>query len=357
MNPAPQNPATAFRDRDIIRDVNGMIYVTLGFIQPESRVLSFIKYIPDSQGKWESEGRRYRRVFWGGTASAADGMPLVPPDYIVNDPHFGTELLELPHGDITDHLCPESRLQQIMQNGPQDELEEDVVRIAEIIHDSLDIALNRIGVAGSILWNAHNPAYSDVNMVVHGYENGWKLEHGYERMDLDSGQIRFRTPSEWPEVKARILERIPALSSDDLDVLFSRRKALYSNERFIGVTPVLLPDEAPIRHSSESYATLNPVPIRVDLEILDDKYGIFTPAVYECISEPITEIDRACVTRLMIYEGVFGRLLCSEDSVEVVGTLQRVQPASDDPPFYQIMIGTKEGAGKELLRYKPDSEL
>ena len=34
------------RDRDIFRDKQGRMFVTLGYIQPPDRILSFLKYVP-----------------------------------------------------------------------------------------------------------------------------------------------------------------------------------------------------------------------------------------------------------------------------------------------------------------------
>ena len=52
----------------------------------------------------------------------------------------------------------------------------------------------------------------------------------------------------------------------------------------------------------------------------------------------------------MLYDGAFGGLLRTGDRVEVTGTLQMVVPTNGDDPFYQIMVGTKSGAGKEFIR-------
>ncbi|MHA2423550.1 MAG: hypothetical protein ACXAEF_02110, partial [Candidatus Thorarchaeota archaeon] len=53
------------RDRDIIQDNEGRLFVVLGYIQPEDRILSFLKYLTASEGRWEHAGQKYRRIFYG----------------------------------------------------------------------------------------------------------------------------------------------------------------------------------------------------------------------------------------------------------------------------------------------------
>jgi predicted nucleotidyltransferase len=78
------------------------------------------------------------------------------------------------------------------------------------------------------------------------------------------------------------------------------------------------------------------------------------PAIYETISKPTDAAQGNIVTRIMIYDGIFRGLLQPGDRVDVTGVLQRVEPASgindsDKGAFYQIMVGTKNGQGKELI--------
>ncbi|MHA2353125.1 MAG: hypothetical protein ACXABX_08410, partial [Candidatus Thorarchaeota archaeon] len=61
-------------------------------------------------------------------------------------------------------------------------------------------------------------------------------------------------------------------------------------------------------------------------------------------------IDGESVSRILVYDGAFGGLLRIGDRVEVTGTLQRVVPTNGGSSFYQIMVGTKSGAGKEYIR-------
>lgn len=338
------------RDRDIFHDTAGRVFVVLGHIQPSDRILSFLKYVPDPSGDWQSGAVKYKRIFWGSVSSTVDGMNLLPSDYIISDAHFGTELLEPPRESVAKYFSPEVRLREIIEKGPCDPLEGLVKRGADTLHDELGLPYERIGVAGSILWKGHSLERSDINMNVYGFDASWTLEENYESLAEGRTDTRLRELVDWRHAMARVHERIPIMKTEDLENLFTRRKALCLDEVCIGITPILLPDEAPIRYASESYTSVSSKPITITMDIENADYGLFHPAIYGVTTQPLDVIDGVPVSRIMVYDGAFGGLLRTGDHVEVTGTLQRVFPASDESPFYQIMVGTKTGAGLEYIR-------
>jgi predicted nucleotidyltransferase len=338
------------RDRDIFYDAAGRVFVVLGHIQPSDRILSFLKYVPDQLGDWQSGDVKYRRIFWGSVSSTVDGMNLLPSDYIVSDAHFGTELLEPPRESVAKYFSPEIRLREIIEQGPRDTLEGLVKRGADTLHDELGLPYDSIGVAGSILWKGHSIERSDINMNVYGFDTSWTLEGNYESLVEGRTDARLRELVDWRHAMARVYERVPIMKTEDLENLFTRRKALCLDDVCIGITPILLPDEVPIHYASESYIPISPKPVAITMDIENADYGLFHPSIYDVNTPPVEAIDGDSVSRVMVYDGAFGGLLRTGDQVEVTGTLQRVVPTSDESPFYQVMVGTKTGAGLEYIR-------
>jgi predicted nucleotidyltransferase len=337
------------RDRDVFHDKHGRVYVALGYIQPENRVLSFLKYAPDKTGLWQSNGIRYGRIFWGGTNEATKGMKAALSNYLIDDPHFGTTLLEVPREDITKYYSPELRLKEIIEEGPQDPLESSTKGMAEILHDTLEIPYEQLGIAGSIVWKAHNPIYSDINMCIYGFDYAWKLNRSYDELE-ENKHIRLKQVSEWTELINRIVERVDGFSFEDMHLLFTRRKELCYKDRCIGIMPILLPEETPIPYGSESYELVVPKPVRLTLEIVDIEYSIFLPALYGVDSDPLDILNGECISRIMVYEGSFRGLIKEGDKVEVMGSLQKVVLNGNSSEFYQVMVGTKKGARQEYIR-------
>ena len=345
-NPAIIDLPDMIRDRDIFRDKQGRMFVTLGHIQPMDRVLSFLKYVPDKEGKWQAGDTRYKRMFWGSVDSTVDGMSLLPQNYTIFDSHFQTDLVEPPRTMIKDYFSSEQRLVEIIEE-PKDVLEELVQNAAETIHDELKISLDNIGISGSILWKGHNPNYSDINMNIYGFKESWILYDNYRNLENKEAQTRIRNLPEWNRGMERVKKRIPSLDMTDLQALFSRRKAIYVKDQCIGITPILKPEEAPIAHGSESYTTLEQNPVKLSMVVENADFGIFHPAILT--TEPAT-IDETSVTRIMIYDGAFCGLCKNGDRIEVSGTLQRVTQTNTGVESYQLMVGTKTGSGKEYIK-------
>lgn len=345
-NPAIIDLPERVRDRDIFRDNQGKVFVTLGYIQPSDRVLSFLKYVPDKEGKWQAGDTRYRRIFWGSVDSTVDGISLLPQDYTIFDSHFQTDLVEPPRAMIKDYFSPEQRLVEIVEE-PKDVLEELVQKAAETLHDELKLPFSNLGISGSILWKAHNPNYSDINMNIYGFKESWTLQENYASLENKEAQTRLRNLPEWDHGIERVKKRIPFLDMSDLQELFSRRQALCVRDRCIGITPILKPEEVPIDYGSESYTTIKQNPVKLSMVVENADYGIFHPAIYT--TQPIM-IDEISVTRIMIYDGAFGGLFTNGDRIEVSGTIQRVNRSGSDDEYHQIMIGTKTGSGKEYVR-------
>lgn len=346
LNPAIIDLPERVRDRDIFRDYEGRLFVTLGYIQPVDRVLSYLKYVPDTDGKWFADGVQYKRTFWGTVDSTVEGMALIPQNYTILDKHFQTNLVEPTRDTIKDFFSPEHRLREIITE-PKDALEEFAKRTAHILQDELGVPLNNLGISGSILWKGHNPKFSDINMNIYGFKDSWNLHENYVNLENKETQTRIRNLPEWNRAIERLSKRIPTLDKEDLQTLFCRRKALYIKDRCIGITSILKPEEAPIKHGSESYLTLIQNPVKLSMMVENADYGIFHPAIYA--TEPVMT-NGTSVTRIMIYDGAFGGLFKKGDRIEVAGILQKVTQTKTGAESHQLMVGTKAGSGKEYVK-------
>ena len=347
----PDYQQTLFRDRDVFHDSEGRVYVTLGYIQPTDRVLSYLKYIPAQEGKWKSSQNRYTRIFSGGIDSVVDGSLLVPKNYIFHDPYFGAELLEVPKSEIASYFFPEEKLREIIDNGPKDTLEAKIVTLTQAISSTLHISLSNLGVTGSVAWGAHDPEWSDININIYGFRESWSLYNNYDQVAECSSDIRLRRGDDWASTMSHLKSRVHHLSQGDLLTLYSRRTELILEKYYPTIMPVLLPHESPIEYGSEQYITMTDAPIDIEMGIDSCEYGIFHPAIYTGHSEPVKHLDNIEVTRIMMYDGSFRGMLREGDAVHVRGTVQRViynnRPIDDR---YQIMVGTKQGIGNEFVR-------
>jgi predicted nucleotidyltransferase len=341
-----------FRDRDVFHDSTGRVYVTLGYIQPHNQVIAYLKYVPDPQGRWKWNDTCYRRVFSNDVQSVIAASTLVPHEYLVYDNHLGTDLLEVPRAEVSCYFSPEARLHEILTDGPRDPVEERAATLTEALHDSIGIPFPQLGVAGSVSWRAHNPEWSDVNLNIYGFEDAWHLYANYETVAEAVPSIGLRRGTGWSSSIGHLHEKVPSLDVHDISRLFERRTEFICMNHYITVMPISLPEEAFIGHGSETYTSITQFPVQIHMEIESDQQGIFLPAVYEGVSNPIEFMDGLRVSRIMIYDGAFRGMLRAGDHVQVSGMVQRVEPVrgGTEEPFYQVMIGTRAGVGQEYVR-------
>mgnify|MGYP003943950683 CR=1 FL=1 len=85
--------------------------------------------------------------------------------------------------------------------------------------------------------------------------------------------------------------------------------------------------------------------------VTDDTYSRFHPAIYEGFTSTMKELEGYSVDRVMVYDGAFGGIFSKGDEVELCGIIQHVIPKDSRDLFYQVMIGTKLGAGQEYIRF------
>ena len=51
-----------FRDRDFIETKDGLFFTVVGYAHPDEEILAYLKYYPNSGGKWSRSGNNYERA-------------------------------------------------------------------------------------------------------------------------------------------------------------------------------------------------------------------------------------------------------------------------------------------------------
>jgi hypothetical protein len=155
------------RTRDFIYTTDDLFFATTSYLHPEDRIVSFLRYIPDSEGERIKNGSRYSKV---DTEHANQFIKEKYPEYLFDAGVTGEKMMGVPHDKISEILRPEKRLQEIINN-PDNELLEKVVIVADFFHEEAGIDYNYMGVSGSILPGLYDPQVSDIDFVIFGLGN------------------------------------------------------------------------------------------------------------------------------------------------------------------------------------------
>lgn len=143
--------------RDFVETREGLVFAVVDAVLEDDKVLAFLRYAPDSGVK--------RKV---STDEANSLLRHEYPRYLHRSARLDASLHAVPLADIAQHHRPRERLAAITQRGPQDAIEEDLLRLLELLA-TLGVPVERLGVTGSLLIGRQNPT-SDIDLVAYGRE-------------------------------------------------------------------------------------------------------------------------------------------------------------------------------------------
>ena len=86
---------------DLIENRDGIFFDVKGLVHPSSKIIAFIRCVPDPNGNREKDGQRYSKFY--SLSKRYDLLRQKYPQYLVNDPVFNTLLCEVPIEDIKKH--------------------------------------------------------------------------------------------------------------------------------------------------------------------------------------------------------------------------------------------------------------
>ena len=100
-----------FLDRDFLSTNERFLFCVVGPYHPQNRVISYIKYLPDAEGKWRKGNERFKRVLYTySIPSLLDTFDLLKashPQYLFYSPIYNITMTAVPRKSIVQHFMPE----------------------------------------------------------------------------------------------------------------------------------------------------------------------------------------------------------------------------------------------------------
>ncbi|MDK6028624.1 hypothetical protein QPL79_04555 [Ignisphaera sp. 4213-co] len=348
-----------FRDRDFVESFDGLIFCVIGNVHPRDGVIGYLKYVANMESsirvKWSRDGVMYGRIlpFYSATGvkSVLDFLKRNYPEYVKFDEYRGIEFIRVPRNKISIHYKPEERLREI-EKEPKDSLESLALELASRISEESGVPLTFFGVTGSILLKIHNLQYSDIDLIIYGVENSYRVREALKKLYKDE-KSGFSLPSgklldSWAEE----ISRIHPLTVDEAKILYSKHKwnrALYKNRQF-SIHPVKLENEVNEEWEQKRFRYIGLATIRA--RIVDAKDSIFMPAVYVVDNVKVVEgIDDAKkINYVVSYEGLYIDIASENEEIIAMGKVEEVEDIKKNEKFYQLTIGTFEARGKDFIK-------
>lgn len=311
--------------------VDDLIFEVKGVVQPESRLMAYLRYAPDPAGdRLSKSGMKYRKIY--DLSGRIDYLERKHPEHLWYDDVHDRVLQTVPHDRIAYVLNPVDGLRNLRDRRDHvSKLQAASIDFSERLVEHCDIEWGSIGLTGSQLVGLDNER-SDIDLVIYGIESGQKvystLRDKYEMIpelekysgeDLDSiVSFRWGKANRWWEILRDIESR------KVLQGLFR------SNDFFIRI--VKTPEEMGYRYGEVKYQDRGRVVVKCLIENTDA--SMFTPCVYHVSSDDIPEL-----MILTSYRGRFTEHVHTNMIVRAHGKLELVEYFGSRKSHLQVVLG------------------
>jgi uncharacterized protein len=309
------------KDRDFVETTEGLFFCLVGYVHPPDRYAAYLKYTPAPAGKWARGDVAYRRELpyyhVRHVQRTLAWLEREHPRYVWTDPATGLRFSHVPVEAVRRYYVPEHRLAEILAD-PRDPLERETRDLVRVLARAADLAPERFGVSGSVLLGLHDPAFSDIDLLVYGAEATRRL-----RAALDGLEAEGLTPLP-AERRARWRADTAArfgLDAATVAALDARRwhYRLFRG-RYVALHPTRADHEIQDAYGARRYAPRGPA--TVEARVTDAGEAVFLPAVYRVTDVRWHAGGPGALEEIVSFEGLYCHAAEEGDRIQAHGHLE-----------------------------------
>ncbi|MFX0088666.1 MAG: hypothetical protein ACFE7S_02010 [Candidatus Hodarchaeota archaeon] len=326
------------REGDFLETNEYLIFDVKGLIHPPDRVIAYLRYYPDSSGDRIRKNQRFSKIY--PISERYEFLRKFFPQYLFYDSFSKLMLQAIPLDFIKKRYDPAQRLKEIAEKGAQDSVEKDVMAFGNIIREASGISVENIGISGSVLVGLHKDE-SDIDLIVYGSRNCWKVYEALERL-LDDSNSRVRKYDE-KGLKNMFDFRVrgaPVSFRDFVECEKRKRLQGYFNTRDFFIRFVKDWGEISEEYGDSSYESVG----RCNVQgiVIDESEAIFTPCKYILgKSEVISGVKVKAIREIVSYRGRFCEQARTGERVSASGKIEFVK-SKDGEKYYRLLLGGNE---------------
>ena len=339
-------------DRDFIETPEGFLFCVIGCVHPRDRVISYLKYVPDPEGKWGREERRFRRTMQ--TYSVPQVLSNVEmlkekyPQYVFNSRVMSITMSAVPKRLVSRHYKPRERLSQLLMCNVRDELEQDVVALVNELSQESKVCKPSFGITGSVLTDTHHVDFSDIDITVYGLSNSTKIKNAIlSKFDDSSSNFKPLTGVVYSRTVARWKQNY-GLTSQEAGWFADRKwnRGIF-RDRLFSLHPVPSAEEIKQKYGDSLF-----YPHRIvegEALVIDSTESVFLPSLYRLNIVRIKPHFAFNIEDMVSYEGFYSGVFNVGDSVIFRGMLERVIDRDTRKETWRILIGSVEAKGRDYI--------
>lgn len=330
-----------------VKTKDNIIFEVKGLVHPPNRVVAFPRFILDPKGNRTRESLSYRKIY-----SISERFAFLKqyyPNYITHDSVFDEEICEVPLKDVKKVYSPVRRLERLRKSRSLDSLEAVALQCLTVLKEEARVPWNKLGVSGSLLVGLHTET-SDIDPVVYGVENCWKV-HSALRKLLEEGGTPFQ-----PYNLADLRKLFDFRSKDTL-MSFEDFVAVESRKVFQGkfldrdyfIRFVKDPNEIGEKYGDVCYKNCGYA--KIEAVVVDDSEAIFTPCTYKIEEVKVVEGPRLePIKEIASFRGRFCEQARKGERVVAQGKIEQVKDYGEKREYFRLLIGNKPSDYLVLMR-------
>ena len=339
------------KDRDLIETHEGLLFCVIGYLHPPKAYTAYLKYVPETAGKWSKGNLRYRRAFsYYHVMQVEETFGFLKesyPEYLFQCPIRNILISTVPEKRVKTYYEPEKKLQNIMTQEKRDEMEEEVRQLVELLSDLSGVKPEYFGVTGSVLLGMHNPRFSDIDLTVLGIAASQKVKQAMMKLTKEENTSirRFRADKAEKWIREK-MERFP-LKREEAELFLTRRWNYgYFGNRYFSVHPIRRDEEIEEKYGQHRYTALG-VAQGTGI-ICSSRESILLPAVYYVEDVKAQGWQGFDFGQVVSYEGLYSDVLNDGEQFAFRGLVELVNGGLVS--YRRILIGSTKLEGKDYIK-------
>jgi predicted nucleotidyltransferase len=322
----------------------GLLFCVVGYVHPPDRYAAYLKYVPAPTGKWARGDAAYRRELpyyhVRHVVKTVEFLQQHHPRYVWQDPTSHLTFSFVPRDAVVRYYRPEGRLEEILA-GPRDPLEGEVAGLVRLLARESALPPGALGITGSVLLGLHNPAFSDIDLVVYGLDATRRVRQAVDA--LTGRGIEPLTADRRARWRAETAERFGLAPADVARIEARRWNYVLVDGRYVSIHPTRTDAEIAEAYGDAHYRAAGPA--TVEATVIDATDAVFLPAVYRVADVRFLAGDPRPLGEVRSFEGLFCQVADPGDRILATGRLE----AREDGAA-RLVVGTAAVAGGGVIR-------
>jgi predicted nucleotidyltransferase len=352
-----------FYESSIITTIDGLQCQVYGNEHPPDGLLIKPKYIPTERVESHTlpyrfiAGRKMNRLnLWAdkaGLKTYIHDFKEAYPHYVFNsEVHEGRQFFIAPVSKIERRYTPRKGLSELMQM-PEKDLDPHLKTVYDFINFVIQsrLTIQDLGITYSTLMGHYYAKASDINVVVYGKDNFWKLMKFLKTASHPS--LRWKSKADWLKFyQGR--NRFKIFSEKEfLDNMQRKCSEGYFNGTLFVIFAAEKEEEVWFKWGWERYTDLGNATVKGI--VTNNTSSVVRPGCYDITdSKIIAGEHQVPVKKVVFYSRDYGMIAEPGETILTTGVLEKVEPRTGEP-YHRIVTGyfdsfTSDRREKEFVK-------